>query len=261
MKAVILCGGIGTRIRDVSEILPKTMLPIGDKPILWHIMKIYANYGIRDFVLCLGYKGWTVKEFFLNYHTKVSDVTVSLGKSDCIQFYSATDEDDWNVTLAETGEKSQTGARIWNVRKYLEGEKYFCVTYGDGVSDINISDLLDVHKKSGVVCTVTGVRPEGRFGELVIEKDKVTEFSEKTNVRSGYVNGGFMVFDAAKVWKYFRHGEDLILEGHVLAQIARDGQLGVYKHDGFWYCCDTPREYAKLNELWESTKAPWKMWR
>lgn len=261
MKAVILCGGIGTRIRDISETLPKPMLPIGDKPILWHIMKSYSHYGIKDFVLCLGYKGWTIKEFFLNYHAKISDVSVNLSKSNSIQFYAPADEDDWNITLAETGEKAQTGARVFNVKKYLEGGKYFCLTYGDGVSDVNMKDLLGAHKNSGLICTVTGVRPEGRFGELVIEGEKVVEFSEKTNVRSGYINGGFMVFDSSRIWKYFRPGDDLILERDVLSRLAGDGQLGVFRHDGFWYCCDTPREYAILNNLWEEKKVPWKVWK
>lgn len=260
MKAVILCGGRGTRIKDVSEILPKPMLPIGDKPILWHIMKTYAHYGIKDFVLCLGYKGWLIKEFFLNYHAKVSDVTLKLGRLNSLKFSTSTAEDDWTVVLAETGENSQTGARIWNVKKYLEGEKYFCVTYGDGVADINLATLLKIHKKSGLVGTVTGVRPEGRFGELIINDGRVLEFSEKTNVGSGYINGGFMIFDGTKIWKYFRPGEDLVLEGHIFPSIVKDKQLGVFKHDGFWYCCDTPREYMKLNELWEKNMAPWKVW-
>ena len=151
MKVVILCGGEGTRIRDVSEVLPKPMLPIGDKPILWHIMNIYAHYGIKDFILCLGYKGWMIKEFFLNYRAKISDVSITLGNNNSLQFYDSTDEADWKVTLVETGSKSQTGARVWNVKKYLQGEKYFCLTYGDGVANINLPDLVDTHKKSGLI--------------------------------------------------------------------------------------------------------------
>jgi glucose-1-phosphate cytidylyltransferase len=260
MKAVILCGGAGTRIRDVSEVLPKPMLPIGDKPIVWHIMKIYAYYGIKEFILCLGYKSWAIKEFFLNYHAKISDVTLKIGDPQSFKFFEPTGEDDWTVTLVETGERSQTGARVWRVRKYLEKEKYFCVTYGDGVADIDIRALLDTHMRSKLIGSVAGVRPEGRFGELKIEGRNVTDFIEKPNISSGYINGGFMVFDTTRVWQYFRAGDDLVLEGEVLTAMARDGQLGVFMHEGFWYCVDTPREFTILNKLWEEDKASWKMW-
>ena len=260
MKAIILCGGQGTRIRDVSEILPKPMLPIGNRPILWHIMKIYAYYGIKDFILCLGYKGWVIKEFFLNYRAKVADVGLTLGDHNSLRFYNSTDESNWRVTLVETGEDSQTGARVWNVKKYLEGEEHFCLTYGDGVADINISSLLDTHKKSGLVGTITAVHPLGRFGEVEIENNRIVEFAEKPNVRQGYINGGFMVFDNKRVWNYFRPGEDLVLEGEVLPAMVKDRQLGVFEHIGFWQCVDTPREYNILNKLWKENKAPWKIW-
>ena len=260
MKVVILCGGRGTRIQDVSEILPKPMLPIGKRPILWHIMKIYAQYGIKDFVLCLGYKGWLIKEFFLNYRAKIADVSLTLGEHNSLQFYDSTDEADWRVTLVETGEAAQTGARVWNVKKYLEGEEHFCLTYGDGVADINLPSLLDTHKKSGLAGTITAVHPIGRFGEIEINDNKISEFAEKPNVREGYINGGFMVFDAIRVWDYFRPEEDLILEGEVLPKMLKDGQLGAFKHDGYWQCVDTPREYNILNELWKENKAPWKVW-
>jgi len=260
MKAVVLCGGAGTRIRDVSEVLPKPMLPIGNMPILWHILKLYSYYGITDFILCLGYKGWTIKEFFLNYHAKASDICVRLDRCNSIKFYSPINEGGWSITLAETGEAAQTGSRVFSVRKYLEGEERFCVTYGDGVADIDIKKLLKTHRDSGFACTVTGVRPEGRFGELAIDGGSVAKFSEKTNVREGYINGGFMVFDAAKAWDYFRSGNDLVLEAEVLVNMAKNKQLGVYQHDGFWHCCDTPREYHTLNELWESRRAPWRIW-
>ena len=260
MRVVILCGGQGTRIRDVSEVLPKPMLPIGNRPILWHIMKIYAYYGIKDFILCLGYKGWVIKEFFLNYRAKVADVGLTLGDHNSLRFYNSTDESNWRVTLVETGEDSQTGARVWNVKKYLEGEEHFCLTYGDGVADINISSLLDTHKKSGLVGTITAVHPLGRFGEVEIENNRIVEFAEKPNVRQGYINGGFMIFDNRRVWDYFRPGEDLILEGEVLPKMLKEGQLGAFKHDGFWQCVDTPREYNILNELWKENKAPWKVW-
>ena len=260
MKAVILCGGRGTRIRDVSETLPKPMLPIGGKPILWHIMKIYAHYGIKDFILCLGYKGWMIKEFFLNYQAKTADVSLILGDNNSLQFHNSPCEVDWKVTLAETGEKSQTGARIWNIKKYLEGEECFCLTYGDGVADINISSLLDTHKKSGLAGTITAVRPLGRFGQIEIDADRISEFNEKPNIGAGYINGGFMVLDANRIWDYFRLGEDLILEGEVFPRMVKDKQLAVFKHAGFWQCVDTPREYAILNKLWEENKAFWKVW-
>ena len=261
MKVVILCGGMGTRLREETEYKPKPLVEIGGKPMLWHIMKIYAHYGIKDFILCLGYKGWLIKEFFLNYREKVADVSLTLGEDNSVQFYNFIDENDWKVTLAETGENSQTGARVWNVKKYLEGEKRFCLTYGDGVADINISSLLDTHKKSGLAGTVTAVHPLGRFGEIEINNNKICEFAEKPNVREGYINGGFMVFDTKQVWNYFKAGGDLILEKEVLPKMLADSQLGVFKHGGFWQCVDTLREYNILNKLWEEDKAPWKIWR
>jgi len=261
MKVVILCGGEGTRIRDVSEVLPKPMLPIGGKPILWHIMKTYAHYGMNDFILCLGYKGWVIKEFFLNYRAKVSDFSLILGQHNSMQFHDSADELNWKVTLVETGESSQTGARVWNVKKYLKEEEHFCLTYGDGVADINLTSLLDIHKKSGLAGTITAVHPLGRFGEIEMRDNKICKFAEKPNVREGYINGGFMLFNTEQIWDYFRAGEDLILEGEVLPKMLKDGQLGVFKHDGFWQCVDTPREYNILNKLWVENKAPWKIWK
>lgn len=260
LKTVILCGGAGTRIRDVSEVLPKPMLPVGDKPMLWHIMKIYAHYGITDFVLCLGYKGWIVKEFFLNYAAKVSDISLTLGKQDSIIYHNANTEVDWKVTLVETGEPSQTGARIWNARNYLQDCDIFSVTYGDGVADINIGSLIETHKNSGLLGTITGVRPSGRFGEMETEGGLVSEFNEKPNVRTGLINGGFMMFAREVLDKYFREGEDLGLEGEVLTKMVKDRELGVYQHQGYWQCIDTPREYHMLNNLWNEGKAVWKVW-
>lgn len=262
MKAVILCGGQGTRIRDISEILPKPMLPIGDRPILWHIMKTYAHYGIKDFILCLGYKGWLVKEFFLNYTAKIDDINLTLGENNICNVGKGFDEAGWKITLAETGEASQTGARIWNVRRYLEGSQIFSVTYGDGVADIDLKALLAAHKKSGLSATITGVHPSGRFGEMELNKDGVvTQFNEKPNVSSGVINGGFMIFEKKALNKYFRNGEDLVLETEVLTRMVKDRQLGMYKHNGFWQCVDTSREYHMLNELWKQNKAPWKVWK
>ena len=261
MKAVILCGGQGTRIRDASEVLPKPMLPIGGRPILWHIMKIYASFGIKDFVLCLGYKGWVIKEFFLNYCAKMADITVALNKENSITYHSQCEEENWKVTLAETGEATQTGARVWNVRKYLDDCEYFSVTYGDGVADVDIGKLLKIHKKSGLLGTVTGVHPSGRFGEMEIKGNLISEFNEKPNVSAGLINGGFIFFNREVLDKYFRLGTDLILETEVLTKMVNDKQLGVYRHDGFWQCVDTLREYNILNEMWRTNKAHWKTWK
>jgi len=260
VKVVILCGGQGSRIRDVSEIMPKPMLPIGGKPILWHIMKIYASHGITDFVLCLGYKGWIIREFFLNYRTMISDCTVTLGKSNEIVFHNEIEEACWKVTLADTGENTMTGGRVWKVRHYLEDEQNFCLTYGDGLADVDMGTLIETHNSSGLAATLTGVHVSGRFGELCTSKGKVTKFSEKPPTSVGRINGGFMVMDTKRAWDYFNDDPGLVLEREPLERLAADGQLGVYEHDGYWQCMDTPREYSKLNEIWNSGRAPWKSW-
>lgn len=264
MKAVILCGGRGTRIRDVSEVLPKPMLPIGNMPILWHIMKLYSHYGVRDFILCLGYKGWVIKEFFLNYYAKTKDMTVNLSKhkSTVSIHHKESDEDlDWNITLAETGEDSQTGARIWNILRYLDDdENFFSVTYGDGIGDVDIKALTKMHVKNGLAGMVTAVRPSGRFGEIEISGKVVSEFNEKTNVSAGMINGGFMIFDKKALKKYLTPKKNSVLEIDVLPAIVKDKQLGVYQHDGFWQCIDTPRELDMVNELWNSPNPPWRVW-
>ncbi|MCB1069216.1 MAG: glucose-1-phosphate cytidylyltransferase [Kiritimatiellae bacterium] len=261
MKAVILCGGQGTRIRDVSDVVPKPMLAIGGRPILWHIMKGYAAHGIRDFVLCLGYKGWVIKEFFLQYKAMTHDLTVQLGEHGNIVFHGESEESDWTVTLADTGEASQTGARIWNARRYLEDCDRFCMTYGDGVANVDVSALVAFHAASGKAATLTGVRPAGRFGEIDYEADgTIRNFNEKPNAAGGYINGGFMVFETEKALSYFRPGQDLNLEQEVLPKMVKDGQLGAFHHDGFWQCMDTLREYTMLNEMWAKGEAPWRVW-
>ncbi|MCA9405967.1 MAG: glucose-1-phosphate cytidylyltransferase [Candidatus Omnitrophica bacterium] len=259
MKVVILCGGQGTRIRDVSDILPKPMLPVGGKPILWHIMKIYAQHGFKDFILCLGYKGWVIKEYFLNYRAKNSDFTINLGSKD-VSYHSQNDESDWNVTCIDTGEASQTAARLWNVREYLKNTDTFCVTYGDGVADINITELVEEHKNSKRLLTITGVKPLGRFGEIEVEGGTIKEFNEKPNVSTGIINGGFMVFRKKAIEKYFSGQVDQSLEADVIPHIVKDKQAGVFQHPGQWQCIDTPREYTQLNRLWEANKAFWKKW-
>ena len=260
MKAVILCGGQGTRIRDANELLPKPLLPIGGKPILWHIMKGYAVHGVRDFVLCLGYKGWLIKEFFLNYRAMMADLTVSLGRDAAVQIHNGNGFEDWRVTLAETGDATMTGGRIGAVRRYLEGDDLFSVTYGDGVSDIDLSELLAFHRAHGKIATVTAVRPPGRFGEMIISGTAVAKFNEKPPIGDGYVNGGFFVFDARRIWSYLPARPELVLERDALCRLAEDGQLMAYSHGGYWQPMDTGREYMLLNDLWASGRAPWKTW-
>ncbi len=262
MKAVILCGGQGTRIRDVNESLPKPMLPIGDKPMVWHIMKIYASYGIKDFVLCLGYKGWMFKEWFLNYHAMSADITVNLGQPGTTNFHARNYDEDWKVTLAETGEDTMTGGRVARVRRYVQGEPgdFFLLTYGDGVADVDLEALIRFHKSHGKVVTVTAVRPPSRFGEMEISQQKVRAFTEKPQVTQGAVNGGFFVLDAARIWDYLPRRDDLILEREPLARLAADGELAAFRHDGFWQPMDTMREYTMLNRLWAQEEAAWRCW-
>ncbi len=260
MKAVILCGGQGTRIRDANEVLPKPLLPIGNKPIVWHIMKSYAVHGVKDFVLCLGYKGWLIKEFFLNYRAMTADLTVNLGRSGGVEIHNGNGFQDWSVTLAETGDATQTGGRVAAIRRYVESEEFFCVTYGDGVSDIDVSKLIAFHLSHRKIATVTAVRPPGRFGEMLIGNAAVTRFNEKPPQAEGYINGGFFVFDAKRIWDYLPNRQDLILERDPLCRLAEDGQLMAYSHCGFWQPMDTSREYLQLNEMWASGHAPWKTW-
>ena len=260
MKAVILCGGQGTRIRDANELLPKPMLPIGTKPIVWHIMKGYAQHGVKDFVLCLGYKGWVIKEFFLNYRTMTTDVTVTLGRHDGVQVHGRHEEEDWNVTLAETGETTQTGGRVLAVRRYVDGDDVFAVTYGDGVSDVDVTRLVAFHRAHGKIATVTAVRPPGRFGEIEMDGQLVKEFNEKPQVTEGFINGGFFVFDAKRIWKYL-DGPQTALEREPLRALAADRELVAFPHTGFWQPMDTSREYGMLNELWAAGKAPWRTWK
>jgi glucose-1-phosphate cytidylyltransferase len=259
MKAAILCGGQGTRIRGVADDLPKPMIPIGNKPVLWHIMRIYSAHHINDFVLCLGYKGSVIKDYFLNYRALAADLTINLGEAESIEFHDAAVE-DWRVTLADTGERAQTGARLVRARKYLQDSDLFCLTYGDGVADIDICELIRFHKAHGRIATVTGVRPPGRFG--VIRADckpgisVVHDFLEKPQTEEGWINGGFFVLDK-RIWDYLSDDEDLIFEREPLQRLAHDGQLVMFEHNGFWQPMDTYREWTMLNDLWHSRKAPW----
>jgi glucose-1-phosphate cytidylyltransferase len=260
MKVVILCGGQGSRIRDANENLPKPLMPIGGKPIVWHIMKTYAAYGHKDFVLCLGYKGWLIKEFFLNYRAMMSDLTVHLGYSNAVEFQDRATDEDWNVTLAETGEHTMTGARVAAIKRYVQNDELFCVTYGDGVGNINIRRLLSFHREHGKIATVTATRPPGRFGELRMEGNTVREFNEKPQVSTGFINGGFFVFDAKRIWDYLGNHPTTTLEREPLQKLSSDGQLMAFEHTEYFQPMDTAREYNLLNELWASGKAPWKVW-
>lgn len=261
IKAIILCGGQGTRIRDVADDIPKPMIRIGEQPILWHIMKLYAHYNVRDFVLCLGYKGWVIKEFFLNYRAMMNDMTITLGTDTHLEYHDAHPAMDWRVTLAETGYANQTGSRIRQVKKYVEDTDIFCVTYGDGVADIDIGQLIEFHCKHGRIGTVTAVRPPGRFGVLAVREDQglpvVSQFTEKPQSLEGLINGGFFVFDH-RLWDYLSDDDNLIFEHQPLSNLAQDGQLVMYEHSGFWQPMDTYREWRILNDMWASGQTPWK---
>lgn len=261
MKVVVLCGGQGTRIRDASELLPKPMLPIGGRPILWHIMKGYSQYGYRDFVLCLGYKGWLIKEFFLNYRSMTRDLRIVLGTNHSVETLAGQQEEDWSVTLAETGDTTQTGGRVAAIRRYVEGDDLFMLTYGDGVADLDIGRLVAFHRFHGKVATVTAVRPPGRFGEMRVDDGVVTEFSEKANSTVGHINGGFFVFDAKRIWDYLDVDASCVLEREPLRRLSAARELVAFDHAGFWQPMDTAREYTLLNELWSSGRAPWKTWK
>ena len=259
MKTVILCGGYGTRIRDVAEDIPKPMIPIGGVPILWHIMKTYSHYGHKQFVLCLGYRGSSIKNFFLSYESQTSDFTVRLGQPAKVTYHSAHAENDWEVTLAETGLRAMTGARVRRISKYLEGEDDFFLTYGDGVGDVDLKALLAFHRSHGKLLTVTGVRPPGRFGELEHDGAQVTGFNEKPQTASGRISAGFFVCKRGFL-DYLEDREDLVLEQEPLRAAVRDGQMMMYPHDGFWHPMDTARDHLYLNGLVEQGAAPWIKW-
>ncbi|MEW6102075.1 MAG: glucose-1-phosphate cytidylyltransferase [Candidatus Omnitrophota bacterium] len=259
MKVVILCGGRGSRLKEETEVRPKPLVEIGSRPILWHIMKLYAHYGFKDFILCLGYKGEMIKEYFLNYEAMNNDFTIHLGMANSIEFHSNHLEKGWKVTLVDTGLLAQTGTRIKRVENYIEGDT-FMVTYGDGVGNINIGELFKYHKSGGKIGTVTGVHPSSRFGELVTKGEDVIEFSEKPQVTEGFINGGYFVFNR-KFFEYLQEDDNCYLESVPLEKLAREKQLSVYKHKGFWQCMDTQRELDILNDLWKRKVAPWKVWK
>jgi glucose-1-phosphate cytidylyltransferase len=255
MKVVILCGGKGTRMREETEFRPKPMVEIGGRPLLWHIMHIYSNYGFKDFIICLGYKGNMIKQYFLNYEAMNNDFTIQLGNRTGIQYHNNHKEADWNVTLVDTGADSQTGARVKKVKSYIDGNT-FMLTYGDGLSNVNINDLLEYHKSHGKIGTMTGVHPPSRFGELVLKENRVELFNEKPQTMKGLINGGFFVFNKS-FFDYLDNDDGCILEKKPLEDLSAGGELMVYPHEGFWQCVDTYRELEMLNNMWKSSDAPW----
>jgi len=259
IEVVILCGGAGTRLKEETESRPKPMIEIGDKPILWHIMKIYSACGFKDFILCLGYKGETIKNYFYNYEILRNDFTIELGNRSHIEIHSDCQEKDWRVTLADTGEKSLKGSRIRQIEKYVTGD-LFMVTYGDGLADIDLAELLAFHKSHGRIGTVTGVRPPSRFGEILMKDNRVISFMEKPQVSVGLINGGFFVFNR-KFFGYLTEDEDCDLERGALERLVADGELMVYEHKGDWECMDTLRDMQYLNRLWQNSQAFWKIWK
>ena len=259
MKVVILAGGLGTRISEESHLRPKPMITIGDQPILWHIMKYYSSFGYREFVICCGYKGYMIKEYFADYYLHRSDVTFDFTRGNHMTVHSNVAE-PWKVTLVDTGPNTQTGARVKRIERYV-GEAPFWLTYGDGVSTVDLRALLEQHQASGKAVTLTGIQPGGRFGVLDLDasETQVLGFREKAREDGGWVNGGFMVMEP-KVFQYLSAEEDCVLEREPLESLARDGELGVYRHQGFWQCMDTQRDRGLLENLWIEGKAPWKIW-
>src|SRR3954447_22305540 len=255
-KVVLLCGGLGTRMREETEFRPKPMVEVGGRPLLWHIMKLYAAHGLSDFVCCLGYRGEIVKQYFLNYHAMLSDMTVSLA-SGTVE-YGTREVEDWRVALVDTGEESMTGARVKRVENHLGDSDLFLCTYGDGLADVDISALIAFHRSHGKLATVTGVHPPSRFGELVINGSEVSRFAEKP-AGDSLISGGFFVFDRA-VLDRVSADPSCVLEREPLESLAADGELQVYRHDGFWQCADTVRDVELLRSLWDGGDAPWRVW-
>ena len=259
MKVVILCGGQGTRMREDTDNRPKPLVEIGGRPILWHIMKLYAHYGFNDFVLCLGYRGAMIKEYFLNYDAMDNDFTIRLGRKPCIDFKGAPEEQDFRVTLADTGRDTMTGGRIKRIEKYVDDGDTFLVTYGDGLADVDIAQLVAFHRRHGKAATVTTVRPHAHFGVLETASDgRVVTFTEKPQLDC-WASAGFLVFER-RLFDYI-DADDCVLEREPMERLAAEGQLMAYRHEGFFLGMDTYREYLHLNELWNSGKAPWRVWR
>ncbi|WP_150141141.1 glucose-1-phosphate cytidylyltransferase [Candidatus Enterovibrio escicola] len=258
MKAIILAGGRGTRISEQSDIKPKPMIDIGGMPILWHILKMYSAHGINEFIICCGYKSYVIKEYFANYFLHMSDVTFDIA-SNSMEVHRGRAE-DWKVTLVDTGENSMTGGRLKRVQKYINNDEAFCFTYGDGVSDLNITETINFHKAHGKLATVTAVQPPGRFGAIDVTcSNNVTQFQEKPVGDGSFINGGFFVLHPDVI--DLIDGDDCVWEKNPLQSLAQSNQLMAFQHNGFWHPMDTMRDNIKLNELWDSGDAPWKTWR
>jgi glucose-1-phosphate cytidylyltransferase len=258
LPVVILCGGMGTRLREETEYRPKPMVEIGEQPILWHIMKIYAAFGVRRFILCLGYKGWEIKQFFLRYHEKRRDFTLTMDGSRGLEFHNRDGEEDWQITLAETGLETATGARIKRIARYVDTPTFF-LTYGDAVADVDVEGLLRFHRAHGRIATVTGVRPTSRYGEMSVAGDRVVEFHEKPRHVASVVSGGFFVFER-RFLDYLDDDPQLFFELEPLQRLAREGELHTYVHEGAWFSMDTYRDYLQLNRIWNEGDPPWKIW-
>lgn len=256
MKAVILAGGLGSRLSEETTSRPKPMVEIGGKPILWHIMKIYAAHGISEFIVCLGYRGYMIKEFFANYYLHTCDITFDLAGGD-MEVHRSTAE-PWQVTLVDTGEATMTGGRLRRVMPYLEDDEQFCFTYGDGLADLDINALVDFHRTRGRMATVTAVQPPGRFGAMRIDGERVESFEEKPRGDGAWMNGGFFVLSPA-VGRYLS-GDDTVWEQAPLQGLAADGELACYRHEGFWHPMDTLRDRNELEQMWASGDAPWRAW-
>lgn len=256
MKAVILAGGLGTRISEETHLKPKPMIEIGGKPVLWHIMKLYAAHGVNDFIICCGYKGYIIKEYFANYFLHMSDVTFDMVGNE-MEVHQRNAE-PWRVTLVDTGDETLTGGRLKRVASYINDEEAFCFTYGDGVADIDITALIAFHKSRGLDATVTAVQPPGRYGALEMDGDRVTGFAEKPRGDGGFINGGFFVLSPRCI--ELIHGDSCSWENEPLVALAKSGRLAAYSHHGFWQPMDTLRDKNHLEQLWESGTAPWKIW-
>ncbi|HBX53532.1 MAG: glucose-1-phosphate cytidylyltransferase [Bacteroidetes bacterium RIFOXYA12_FULL_35_11] len=258
MKLIILAGGFGSRLGSLTNSIPKPMIPVGGKPIMWHIMKIYAHYGIKDFIICLGYMGDVIKDYFLHYESKNRDFTINL-QNNSIVFHNELLDNDWKITLVDTGLNTLKGGRLKRIEKYLTDDINL-LTYGDGVANIDIRSLIDFHKKKGKIVTISGVHPPARFGELIADGDIISSFQEKSQTSQGMINGGYMVFNK-ELLTYLSQDESCDLEAGVLENLAKQEEIAVYKHDGFWACMDHERDLVYLEKLWNNNNAFWKVWK
>lgn len=257
MKVVIFCGGLGTRLREETEFRPKPMVPIGSQPILWHIMKFYAAQGHKEFVLCLGYKGEVIKEYFRNYHWNTSNVTIRLGENPEVRYHNTHDEEDWTVTLLDTGQNTMTGGRLKRALRYVPDDT-FLLTYGDGLCNSDINASIAFHRQHRPILTVTAVQPAGRFGDLTLDGPQITAFQEKPEQQAAYINGGFFVVDR-RISDYL-DGDDTVFEQEPMNTLAAENKICAFTHTGFWQCMDTYREQQMLTQMWQAGKPPWKVW-